>query len=390
MNVFYYLYGVIEPHSGVMKKVISQSLALSALGVNVHVIMLGFDDEEYPDYPFLKIIPISKVSNHSLIGRIKRVLIARIALSSLIKSLTSEDILYYRRINSFPLYYPINYFRLFRKCFLITEHQSIAYKEFLASGKSLLSIFEKYLSPFIINQSNAIIGVTDEITQQEISHILNQNKPHYTIGNGIIVKNYPIRNNQNLRKSCYELICVARFNIWHGLDRLIKGLNQYNGEIPIILHLVGNGIEIFNISKLQTKENPLFSIIIHGFITGEELDSLYNQCHVAIGSLAIHRKGLSMTSELKGREYCARGIPFIIACKDPDFPDEFPYILHFPPDETPIEISQIIKFIERILSEPEHPLKMREYAKNNLEWSIKIRKLKGFIDIVTVIPNKTL
>jgi len=382
VNFFYFLYGVIGPHSGVMKKVISQSLALSSLGVNVHLFMLGFDDEKYPDYPFLKIIPISKESNSSRAGRLKRILLSRRVLFSLIKTLNREDILYYRRTNSFPFYYPINYFRIFRKCRLITEHQSIAYKEIGLSGWSFYSILEKLFSPFIINQSDAIIGVTEEITRHEVSCLLNKKKPHYTIGNGIDVKEHIIRDNRGLKKDCYELICVAQFNKWHGLDRLINGLKQYRGEVPVSLHLVGDGIEIFDIPEEPSGGKSLFSIINHGFMTGKELDGLFNQCHIAVGSLAIHRKGLAMTSELKAREYCARGIPFIISCEDPDFPDDFPYIFRVPPDESPIDIQSVINFAQKVCSDPDHPHKMRKYAEWNLDWSMKMQELKRFIDIV--------
>jgi len=87
-----------------------------------------------------------------------------------------------------------------------------------------------------------------------------------------------------------------------------------------------------------------------------------------------------MTSELKCREYCSRGIPYIIACDDSDFPDDFPYILRLPHDDSPIDMDQILPFVSSICQAHNHPQKMRLYAKDTLDWSVKMKKLKGFLE----------
>jgi hypothetical protein len=83
---------------------------------------------------------------------------------------------------------------------------------------------------------------------------------------------------------------------------------------------------------------------------------------------------------LKGREYCARGVPYIIACDDPDFPADFPYILHLPADESPINIDQVLAFAQEVCADPDHPQKMRRYAEEHLDWSVKMKTLKGFLE----------
>jgi hypothetical protein len=124
------------------------------------------------------------------------------------------------------------------------------------------------------------------------------------------------------------------------------------------------------------------SVIFHGFKTGEDLDRLFDQCHIAVGSLGIYRKGLSQTSELKAREYCARGIPSVIACQDPDFPDEYPYVLHVPANDAPISIEQVLAFAQEICTDPGHPAKMRSYARDHLDWAAKMQKLKTFLETI--------
>ena len=98
------------------------------------------------------------------------------------------------------------------------------------------------------------------------------------------------------------------------------------------------------------------------------------------GLMASHRRGLKEASILKAREYCARGIPFIYGISDPDFPPDFPYILRLPADESPIEIEDVLAFAKDVCADPDHPEKMRRYARENLDWSVKMKRLKEFLE----------
>ena len=121
-------------------------------------------------------------------------------------------------------------------------------------------------------------------------------------------------------------------------------------------------------------------VIFHGFVSGKALDTLFDECHVAIGSIGLHRIGLNEASVLKHREYCARGIPFIIECSDFDFPNDFPYFYKVPADETPISIDDIFHFTRLVFSDSDHPHKMHDYAMKYLDWSIKMKNLKLFLE----------
>ena len=120
-----------------------------------------------------------------------------------------------------------------------------------------------------------------------------------------------------------------------------------------------------------------------GFLADKPLDDIFDKCHLAIGSLAIHKKGLTTTSELKLREYAARGIPFIHSALDPDFPTEFLYHLKVSEGDTPINIDELIEYALRINEDPSHPKKMRLYAETNLDWSIKMSRLKDFFEYLS-------
>jgi len=114
-------------------------------------------------------------------------------------------------------------------------------------------------------------------------------------------------------------------------------------------------------------------VIFHGTKTGEDLDKVVDECDIAFGSLGLHRI-LTDASTLKAREYCARGIPFVMASYDQDFSEAFPFVYRIPKDETPVDVSQVIKWYENLIKEhPKYSMEMRRYAEENLSWDAKMK-----------------
>lgn len=374
------MFGGQDSNGGVTKKIFSQVSELSRLRQDIELVLVSVGDVHYPSCDFLTTYRVDNVPMGDFLGRIKRAREISKIFGEVIDSLSPNDVLYYRYTSAFPLYYPKNYFKLFRTCKIVTEHQTKELDERKLTD-STLGYWSDYLfGKLLRKQSDAIVGVTDEITQYEIARAGEPEKPHLTIGNGFAVQSVPVREAPHYTDNDLHLLCVANVNRWHGLDRLLRGLAAYDGTPKVILHIAGDGPELPHLQQLTEELGIGDRVIFHGFTTGKALDDLFDQCHVAVGSLGIHRKGLTQTSELKGREYCARGIPYIIACDDPDFPADFPYILHLPADESPIDIGQILAFAQEVCADPDHPQKMRRYAEEHLDWSVKMKKLKDFLE----------
>jgi glycosyltransferase involved in cell wall biosynthesis len=270
---------------------------------------------------------------------------------------------------------------------IVIEYQTIEPVEYRLKRKYLHLFIDFFHGDAIRKYSDAIVGVTEEITRYQLNRSGITNKPQITIGNGFDVASVPERDARQYDNTELHLLCVANVSKWHGLDRLLKGMAEYRGNTRIIFHIAGGGDEILPLRQLVEKLNIRNQVIFHGFKTGKELDSLFNTCHIAVGSLGIHRKGLTQTSELKAREYCARGIPYIIACADPDFPDDFPYIHRVSPDDSQIDIEKIIEFAQMVCTDPDHPKKMRAYALEHLDWSVKTIMLKGFLETLVGEPE---
>ena len=174
------------------------------------------------------------------------------------------------------------------------------------------------------------------------------------ISNGVDFDSIPLHQPSTLHSSLH-LIGVAEVHPWHAFDRVMEGLGQYSGTMPVYFHVVGgvhpNHMEhVFR--PLIEKYGLQDKVIFHGQLFGKALDDVFNQCQFAIGSLGRHRSGITVIKTLKNREYATRGMPFIYSEQDSDF-DHQPYVLKAPADETPIDIQRIVDFMSHFSLKPE-------------------------------------
>lgn len=369
-----------EMFSGVNKKIFSQASHLYKLGIDIRLVLVGGLNKNYPDNNFTQYLSLQEnfFFTSNLIKKLYRQYLAKQYIKKVIKFSDPSTILYLR--------YPLPVLLLprdlsgQRNCKIVIECNSIEINELKKSKLYFSYLLELLLGEGFRKRCDAIIGITDEITAYQIKRSGNPDIPHMTLGNGFEVNAVPIRQTPTNCGSNLNIICVADIAVWHGVDRLIQAIAQYKGSWNIQLHIIGRGDEVPHLKNLVTTLGINDHIIFHGFVHGEDLDRLFDQNHIAVGSLGIHRIGLSQLSTLKAREYCARGIPYIIACSDPDFPDDFPYILRLPAEDSPIDMNQVIMFASRICQDVHHSHKMRQYASENLDWSVKMKKLKGFLE----------
>ena len=199
------------------------------------------------------------------------------------------------------------------------------------------------------------------------------------ISNGIDLDSIPIHNPK--KQNDIHLIAVAEIHYWHGFDRLVSGMGEYYKLNPdarkVFFHVVGweddrgttsNGY--LTVEQTAKKYNIGQYVVNHGKLFGDKLDEVFNQCVFAIGSLGRHRSGITNIKTLKNREYAARGIPFIYSETDNDFEDK-PYIIKAPADESPVNIRQIIDFID---THDVNPTEIRNTVEH-LSWRFQMEKV---------------
>ena len=200
------------------------------------------------------------------------------------------------------------------------------------------------------------------------------------ISNGVDLDSIPLHNCQlSIVNSPLHLIGVAEVHDWHGFDRVMTGIGEYyrgeknEAQRDVFFHVVGG----VHPNRMNTVFNPIINkyglkdhVIFHGQLFGDELTKVFNQCQFAIGSLGRHRSGITVIKTLKNREYATRGIPFIYSEQDSDF-DHQPYVLKAPADESPVDIRQIIDFMDHFTMKPEDIRKTVEH----LTWKIQMQRV---------------
>ena len=208
------------------------------------------------------------------------------------------------------------------------------------------------------------------------------------ISNGVDFDSIPLHHPSSIihHPSELHLIGVAEVHPWHAFDRVMSGIGEYFSHQPsaishqkdVYFHIVG-GVHPNHMKNcfepiLEKYPDIKDKIIFHGTLFGQQLDDIFNQCQFAIGSLGRHRSGITVIKTLKNREYATRGIPFIYSEQDSDFDTQL-YVMKAPADESPINIQQIIQFIDTHEFNPEDIRKTIEH----LSWKKQMEQVVKFI-----------
>lgn len=235
------------------------------------------------------------------------------------------------------------------------ENKGLLYRLRLRSDKIFTTKLKKYLDLIVtFNRHKEIFGV-----------------PTIFITNGIDCEAIPIC--QQNKDSTIKLIGIGKWQGWHGLDRVIAGLITYSMNVNLKIHIIGDGPVIAGL-KNKVRQNKLEKVVVfHGSQTSPHLDNFFSGTCVGIGSLGLHRLKLTEASPLKHREFCARGIPFLLSKKDFDFPRQLPWVKYLPDDDSPINFNEILQFAKTC----QHidPYSIRNYARTQLTWNARLKDI---------------
>lgn len=349
MNILFLIYHGLSNASGISKKILYQIKGMRELGHHVDICTYlvteeghrtrMVNDEIIQDYGTGKLAAIKK--------RIDYKSVYEYAINHKI------DMVYVRSFhNANP--FTINLFQSLRKkgIKIAMEIPTYPYDQEYDGFPLVTRIgikIDRIYRHKLAKQTNAIVTFTND------KEIFGQHT--ICISNGVDFDNIILKQKHTLCNNEIHLIGVAEVHYWHGYDRLIHGLGEFYQTQPkhkVYFHVVG-GVGPSEMYKSQhapgfqeliKKYNIEKYIIFHGQKFGMELNDLFEQSNLAIGSLARHRSGITNIKTLKNREYAARGIPFVYSETDDDF-DKMPYVLKVPANETPIDIIQLVDFYKQ-------------------------------------------
>ena len=143
----------------------------------------------------------------------------------------------------------------------------------------------------------------------------------------------------------------------------------------VVWHTQGSGKTALSyyltyiLNDFYSKQNKVAKFYFIVDRLDKELDAVFEQSDMGIGSLARHRSGIDKIKTLKNREYAARGIPFVYSETDDDFEHQ-PYILKAAPDDSPLDIEKVIRFYQSLKTTP---LQIRMSIEQSLSWKAQMQ-----------------
>lgn len=371
MNALYLCNEPLSDFSGVSRKIIAQVNALKYYGLKVNLAYLKANQNYKFEGWFIDGKILERFSTNAFISKLQR----RCNYRRLGVYIINNDIrLVYIRYIHFANPFFISFLKKLKKkgikilMEIPTYPYDGEYKSANFATRVAFSVeriyrkkFKKYVNRILtLSDDNYIFGV-----------------PTIQINNGIDIH---LINLVQKRKPDNEIHMagVANLSFWHGYDRIIEGLSRYYHykrpeEKKAFFHIIGDSSSSeSNRYKELVKEYGLSDYVkFHGRKFGKDLDSLFNQMDIAVGSLGGHRKNIKFDKSLKNREYCARGIPFFYSLIDPDFEGQ-DFIYKVPSTDDPIDISSIIEFIDNINYDS---ARIRNFAEENLTWEQQFKKI---------------
>lgn len=188
------------------------------------------------------------------------------------------------------------------------------------------------------------------------------------------------------RSDVFRMLCVASFEKWHGVDRLLRGIANYyssGNSRRMVLHLVGDGRALGELRRLSDELSLGDMVYFHGRMKPEEFGPLYDECDLAVASLGLHRIGINLASTLKTREYLAKGVPFVFSGEIDVFRDEpVDFCLQIPADESPVDMLKLLEFCDG-LYERETPIdltkRIRRYAEQHVSMDAAMKPVIEYL-----------
>lgn len=235
---------------------------------------------------------------------------------------------------------------------------------------------ERVWASRVLPLTAGLVAVTGEILEYEQGRA-GCDIPGHVMPNGADPSTIPLTP-PSLDAGQVNVLCVASFARWHGIDRLIAGLATEPDVLDVHLHLVGDGDEVAALRSLAADLAVGDRVHFHGRVPVTALDRWYAGAHLAIGSLAPHRVGLREVAALKHREYALRGLPIVIGGGDADLPASLPWVRQLPADDAPVSPRQLRAFALG-WTDARRRATIRAWAEQRLSWSAKIPPLVEFL-----------
>lgn len=232
-----------------------------------------------------------------------------------------------------------------------------------------VQLWKNYLSKLrgVVVFTEEFGNILKKYSKKNINIIFNRD--------GVNCNEIPLRNFKGYSNKKIKLLFMKGSSLnqpWSGLNRLIESIKLDNK----------NRFELYITGSVNNKEDYQEDFItLTGRLTNDELIALVNEVDLGVSNLSNYLINFNETTNLKSRDYFARGLPFIQANTMPDVEGTIAknYYLLLPNDNSILNMDSIADFALNMRAEKDISQKMRDFALKNLDWSITVKELSNKI-----------
>jgi len=319
MKIAYIVYWNVSHESGVLKKITRQIHVWCQEGCDVK--LFAFSPNTTP-WQGLSNIDVTIV--HA--SRLRNAILKSQMLFEKVDS-WKPDLIYFR----FNTYYP-GMSRLMASFPTVLEVNSNVLSEMKATAPFYLYWYHRFLCEIALRDAAGFALLTYEAS----ANFSKYKKPVVVIGDSVDFSKFPESPAPGNLVPRVVFITSATA-AWHGLDKILWLSKQCQGW----------HFDLIGVNEADVRHCASYNVSAHGFLKHEQYDSLMISADIAIGTLALHRIGMTETAPLKVREYLAYGLPTVIGYHDTDFPQPVDFLLEIPNTQQNVmdHFEEIVRFV---------------------------------------------
>lgn len=298
-------------NSGVGKKIQSQVAAWTAMGHEARLFMHTVQYEPQSelieaDYFF-----------YATTGKIKTEINRINAMTRMIAAIRNfhPDVIYLR----YSIYvYPVH--RLMSIAPVVEEINTNDLIQHNELGR-LYSLYNRLTRGILLRSVHGLVTMTQELAI--VPAFSRYQKPTRVIANGMDINN--IKPLQPPKNDIPHLIFIATPGYyWHGVDKLVTLARNFPDLI----------VEVVGYDHIAGLRDLPSNLMLLGYLEGPAYQKALARADVAMGTMALHRKGMEEACPLKTRECLAYGLPMVIPYIDCDLNDsDCKFLLKIPNKE---------------------------------------------------------